>query len=66
MCLCFHKESICQSYDCAVKIYNTMSSVVRFEKTTFSSALKNALIYYNAGVVAVNVEVAKVAPGIYI
>jgi hypothetical protein len=35
------------------KIINATSSIVRFEnKKPFSSTLKNALAYYNAGVVA--------------
>jgi hypothetical protein len=34
-----------------VKIYNTKSSLVRFEsKKTFSSTLKNALAYHKSGV----------------
>jgi hypothetical protein len=44
----------------AVKIYNATGSLLRFEnKKMFSSTLKNALAYYNAGVVAVNLK----APG---
>jgi hypothetical protein len=40
-----------------VKIYNATSSLVRFENQKLSSAMKNALAYYNAGGVVVNFEV---------
>jgi hypothetical protein len=48
---------------CVVKIYSATSSLARFEFKTISCSLKNALDYYNIGVVIVNSEVVEMAPG---
>jgi hypothetical protein len=47
----------------AVRNYNVTSSLVHFETNTFSFPLKNALTYYNDGILVVNSEVFGLAPG---
>jgi hypothetical protein len=40
-----HRPTIMSYYACAAKIYSAASSLVPFEKNTFSSTFKSALAY---------------------
>jgi hypothetical protein len=46
-----------------VSFYNATGSLARFENQKSHSTLKNALAYYNTGVVTVNKKVVGLAPG---
>jgi hypothetical protein len=46
-----------------VNFYNATGSLARFKNQNFYATLKNALAYYSAGVVAVNLKVVGLAPG---
>jgi hypothetical protein len=53
-----HNPTIVSNNASDVKIYNSWSSLVRFENIfLLSTSKKNALVYYNVGVVVVNSEV---------